>query len=106
MQFGNFVKIISSFTHWIFQDSSMYSNQPLESEMQKIFVTKSLLSNPFLESTFPSKKSSQMGSQKQSVGFLKITYGNRELYKVAKIKLMFTRVFDCKTKNLLMSEKT
>ena len=55
MQFGNFVKIISSFTHWIFQDSSMYSNQPLESEM-KIFVTKSLLSNPFLESTFPSKK--------------------------------------------------
>ena len=47
-----------------------------------------------------------MGSQKQSVGFLKITYGNRELYKVAKIKLMFTRVFDCKTKNLLMSEKT
>ena len=56
MQFGNFVKIISSFTHWIFQDSSMYSNQPLESEMQKIFVTKSLLSNPFLESTFLSKK--------------------------------------------------
>ena len=105
MQFGNFVKIISSFTHWIFQESSMYSNQPLESEM-KIFVTKSLLSNPFLESTFPSKKSSQMGSQKQSVGFLKITYGNRELYKVAKIKLMFTRVFYRKTKNLLMSEKT
>ena len=47
-----------------------------------------------------------MGSQKQSVGFLKITYGNRELYKVAKIKLMFTRVFYRKTKNLLMSEKT
>ena len=73
---------------------------------EKIFVTKSLLSNPFLESTFPSKKSLRMGSQKQSVGFLKITYGNRELYKVAKIKLMFTRVFYRKTKNLLMSEKT
>ena len=57
MQFGNFVKIISSFTHWIFQDSSMYSNQPLESEMQrKSLLLSRYFPTPFLESTFPSKK--------------------------------------------------
>ena len=48
MQFGNFVKIISSFTHWIFQESSMYSNQPLESEMQR----KSLLLSRYFPTPF------------------------------------------------------